>query len=85
MGGEFTGTIKMENEENWKLLEDSYSNFILEYAELAEENQSPILFIGTELETFIDHRPQYWFDLIKKIKLVYKGKLTYAANWNEFT
>lgn len=22
--GEFTGTIKMENEENWKLLEDSY-------------------------------------------------------------
>lgn len=82
--GEFTGNIKMENEDNWKLLEEAYSDFILEYAELAEETKATILCIGTELETFIDHRPKYWSELIKKIKLVYKGKLTYAANWNEY-
>lgn len=82
--GEFTGSIDMKNEEKWKLLERSYTNFILEYAELAEETRADIFCIGTELETFVSNRPEYWFSLINKIKSVYKGKLTYAANWDEF-
>lgn len=82
--GEFTGNIKMTNEENWKALEVSYSSFILEYAELAQETKAEILCIGTELENFVKERPDYWHDLITKIKTIYKGKLTYAANWDEF-
>ncbi|NJX14864.1 glycoside hydrolase family 113 [Tamlana crocina] len=82
--GEFTGFIKMTSEENWKAFETSYSKFILEYAALAEEVNADIFCIGTELETFIKNRPNFWFQLIKKIKTVYKGKLTYAANWDEF-
>ncbi len=82
--GEFTGGIKMTSEEDWKLLEDSYSNFILEYAELAQELHVEIFCIGTELETFIDNRPEYWKQLIVDVKKIYKGKLTYAANWNEY-
>ncbi|MDG5490261.1 glycoside hydrolase TIM-barrel-like domain-containing protein [Psychroserpens sp. SPM9] len=82
--GEFTGFIKMTSEADWKAFEDSYSSFILEYAELAQETKAEILCIGTELENFIKERPDYWHNLIKKIKTVYKGKLTYAANWDEF-
>lgn len=82
--GEFTGNIKMTNETDWKTLEGSYSSFILEYAELAQETKAEILCIGTELENFVKERPEYWSNLIKKIKTVYKGKLTYAANWDEF-
>ncbi len=82
--GEFTGYIKMTTEENWKLLEESYSNFILEYADLAEEVNAEIFCIGTELEKFIEHRSEYWHNLIKEIKKIYKGKLTYASNWDEF-
>lgn len=82
--GEFTGYIKMTSEEDWKTFENSYSKFILEYAALAEALNLEILCIGTELESFIDNRPEYWLTLIKEIKTVYKGKLTYAANWDEF-
>lgn len=82
--GEFTGYIKMTNEEHWKQLENTYSQFILDYAKLAQETKSEILCIGTELEQFIVNRPEYWNHLITKIKTVYKGKLTYAANWDEF-
>lgn len=82
--GEFTGNIMMTTEENWEALEDSYENFILEYTELAEEVNSEILCIGTELELFIKYRPEYWSQLIDKIRAIYKGKLTYAANWDEF-
>ncbi|MDT0558515.1 glycoside hydrolase [Ichthyenterobacterium sp. W332] len=82
--GDFTGNIKMTSEANWKALEESYSNFILTFVELAEEINAEMLCIGTELELFIKHRPEYWTDLIRKIRTQYKGKLTYAANWDEF-
>lgn len=82
--GEFTGNIMMTSEESWKELEDSYSNFILEYAVLAQEVSAEILCIGTELELFVKYRPEYWSGLIQKIRVIYKGKLTYAANWDEF-
>ncbi len=82
--GEFTGFLKMTTESEWKILEDSYSEFILEFAQLAQETQTDIFCIGTELEQFVVNRPDYWNQLIVKIKAIYKGKLTYAANWDEF-
>lgn len=82
--GEFTGTLKMNSDEHWKALEASYDEFIITYAELAEETNVPILCIGTELEQFVKNRPLYWKNLIKKIRGIYKGKLTYAANWDEY-
>ena len=82
--GEFTGTIKMTSEKNWKQLENTYSVFILEFAELAEELNVEIFCIGTELEQFVENRPDYWTRLISEIKTIYTGKLTYAANWDEF-
>ncbi len=82
--GEFTGTLQMNSEEHWKALEASYDSFILTYAELAQETGVALLCIGTELEQFVKNRPDYWKGLIKRIKNIYKGKLTYAANWDEY-
>lgn len=82
--GEFTGYLKMNSEGEWNQLEDSYRDFILTYAQLAEEMNVAVLCIGTELEQFIVHRPEYWIELISEIKIRYKGKLTYAANWDEY-
>lgn len=82
--GKFTGNIKMTSEENWKFLEESYAAFILTYAKAAEEINADILCIGTELEQFVINRPIFWLHLIKKIRVIYKGKLTYGANWDEF-
>ena len=72
--GEFTGYIEMKNEAYWKTLETSYSKFILEYAELARDENAEIFCIGTELEKFIANRPDYWFKLINEVKQIYKGK-----------
>ncbi len=82
--GEYTGYLKMETEDKWKDLEASYSSFILTYAEAAQEINAEIFCIGTELEQFVVNRPVYWIELISEIKKVYKGKLTYAANWDEY-
>ncbi len=83
--GIFTGTLKMQTEEDWLSLEKSYEDFILTYAELAQEKKVELFCIGTELEQFIANRPLFWEQLIAKVKNIYKGKLTYAANWDEYT
>ncbi|MGB5273244.1 MAG: glycoside hydrolase TIM-barrel-like domain-containing protein [Flavobacteriaceae bacterium] len=82
--GSFTGHLSMKSEEEWKALEASYDKFILNYAKLAQETNTDIFCIGTELEQFVKNRPDYWKALIKKVRKEYKGKLTYAANWDEF-
>lgn len=82
--GEFTGNLKMKSEEDWINLENSYRSFILDYAKLAKETNVEIFCIGTELEQFVLNRPAFWLQLILDIKEIYKGKLTYAANWDEY-
>lgn len=84
MRGEFTGKIKMDSEIQWEQLERTYSDFILTYANVAQKSNVSIYCIGTELELFVKYRPQYWHTLIQRIKAIYKGKLTYAANWDEY-
>ena len=82
--GEFTGNLAMTTEENWAKLEKSYEDFILTYAKLAEEKDVEIFCIGTELDSFVQQRPLFWKELIGKIRSVYSGELTYAANWDEY-
>ncbi len=83
-GGEFTGNMTMRTEADWIKLEASYEKFILLYADLAEETQSDIFCIGTELKAFVNNRPEFWNHLIQKVKKIYNGQLTYAANWDEY-
>ena len=82
--GIFTGDLEMTSEEDWKRLEWQYADFILTYAELAEATGVGLFCIGTELEAFVKHRPAYWKWLISNVRQRYSGKLTYAANWDEY-
>lgn len=82
--GQFTGDIAMQTEADWLLLEASYRHFILEYARVAETIEADLFCIGTELEHFVVERPEFWNRLIPEIRKAYSGKLTYAANWDEY-
>lgn len=82
--GAFTGDMIMPTDDDWSTFEKSYEDFILTYAKLAEETQCSVYCIGTELDEFIKHRPEFWNDLIGKVRQVYHGKVTYAANWDEY-
>ncbi len=82
--GMYTGKITMDSEENWRKLENSYESFILLYAKTAQKLGVDIFCLGTELELFVSQRPEFWSQLIQKIRKVYQGKLTYASNWDEF-
>lgn len=74
-------SIDFETQSQWQQWEAAYSRFILHHAQLAAEENLEILCIGTELTQSVVKRPQYWKSLIQKIRSIYTGKLTYAANW----
>lgn len=78
--GKWRSDIEMASEGDWDAWFTDYSRFILHYARLAEEHDFPALCIGTELRKTLP-REQRWRRLIQQIRSVYKGQLTYAANW----
>lgn len=80
--GVFTGEIQMNNESDWKKFEQEYGNFILTFAKLAEREKVEMLCVGTEMHHVAVDRPFFWKELIKEIRIVYSGKVTYAENWD---
>ncbi len=84
VNGDFTGFIKMNSTKDWEMFEKSYTNFILTYAKIAKIINAEIFCIGVELEQFATLKPMYWRWLIKEVKKIYNGKITYAANWDAY-
>ncbi|MGB1294395.1 MAG: glycoside hydrolase family 113 [Flavobacteriales bacterium] len=84
LGGKFVGHIKMDSEADWIAFEKKYTEYILFYAKIAEDEKIEAFSIGTELKTVVLDRPDYWSGLIEEVKKVYSGELTYAANWDSY-
>ena len=73
------------SKKDWTTWETNYTKLILDFAILAESIKIDMLCIGVELKSSINERPQFWMELIPKIKALYHGKITYAANWDNYS
>jgi hypothetical protein len=82
--GFYTGDLDFTTDAEWKKWESNYEKYILDFAQLAQNENIELFCFGTELGNAVAKRPEYWSQLIKKIKKIYSGKLTYAANWDDF-
>jgi len=77
------GDIDMKSEADWDTFFHYYSNWILHYALLAEIHQFDLLCIGVELSEATLQHPDRWRKLIRKVRHVYSGPITYDANWGK--
>ena len=80
----YVGHINYLKRSQWRAFENSYTEMILSYAQLCEEENVDLFCIGTELTSFVQKRNRYWRSLIKSIRKIYSGKITYAANWDSY-
>jgi len=80
--GIWRSNIKMDSQKDWDIWFNEYSRYILDYARFAEELDIALFCIGTELHTTAKEQPEKWRQLIKDVRSVYSGKLTYGANWD---
>lgn len=70
-------------EADWASWSRTYREFILRYAQLAADADVQMYCVGAELTKISCGHPEYWRTLIKDVRSIYKGEVTYAANWYE--
>ena len=83
-GGVYTGHFVCETDSTWREWENNYLKYILHNATIAKNSKADLFCIGTELDASVKQRPQFWNALIDSVKKIYKGEITYAANWGSF-
>lgn len=84
MANAYTGDYNLTNEKDWLTFEESYAEFITTFAKIAEKTNVELFCIGTEWREFIAKRKKFWNSFIDSIKDSFSGKLTYAANWDDY-
>lgn len=82
--GAWPGDIDFSDRARFNQWWESYKVYIQEYVQIAERHQVEILCIGTEFKQLSRKYPEAWLELIEDVRKDYHGKLTYAANWDEY-
>lgn len=77
-GDEWRGTISPADWPRWFR---NYGAFILHYAQLAGREHVEFFSVGSELCS-AESRLDDWLALIKDVRGVYGGQVTYSANWD---
>lgn len=81
--GTFRGWINFSSDEEWNVWFKNYKKFILHYARIAEIYNVEQFCIGCELSSTVNKDIE-WREIIKDVRKIYSGYLTYAANWDEY-
>jgi len=84
MGAGWIGSLDYNDEEQFALWQKTYQEYIMSYLEIAIQYEVELFAIGTELKLFVKRDPEFFVELITLIRSKYKGKLTYAANWDDY-
>lgn len=80
--GEWRGAINPRNWDDWW---EDYNNYILSYAELCAAAKVDMFMVGSELVSTEKPYPDRWKSLVRKVRKVYGGYLSYSANWDHYT
>lgn len=83
LGDSWPGEVEMTSESDWELFFEYYYQWISHYALMAQMHQVDALCIGVEFSKATLGQEHRWRELIKKLRKIYRGNLTYAANWGE--
>ena len=81
--GEWAGTVRQDDASAHATWWASYRDFMLQEAALAESAGIDLLVLGTELRGMTIGHGEEWRGLVVDVRKVYRGKLTYAAHWDQ--
>lgn len=77
------GEINFEEAEEWDRFFRDYEKWIVEMAEIAEAHGVALFCVGLEFSHAQKHSDRWW-KIISAVRQVYRGKITYGANWNDY-
>jgi hypothetical protein len=67
---------------DWRAWFDDYERFAEHYATIARDAQADAFCIGNE-QKIASHHEREWRRIIERVRTIYKGPLTYGANFDE--
>ncbi len=77
------GEVDPGTDEGWRRYQASYRQFVLAWASDAQAAGADAFSIGVECKSWSGRFGPYWAQLIRDVRAVFHGKLTYSANWDE--
>lgn len=79
--GEWRGKIKPKSWDDWW---EDYNNYILHYARVCQQAGVEMLVVGSELISTEKNHAGRWRGLIRQVRGLFKGYLSYSANWDHY-
>jgi len=77
---EWRGVLAPTDLKTWR---NHYRKFVMHYARIAAAHKIALYSVGSELCSQ-EKDADFWKKLIAEVKTVYKGELTYSANWDHY-
>lgn len=82
--GGWRGEMNPPDAASWKQWQESYTAFVLHWAEVAERSGVDLFSVGVEMRSWVTTTHAVTFPaLVDKVRATYSGPLTYAANWDD--
>ncbi len=81
--GGWRGEIDPGSPERWAEYQESYRRFVTTWAREAAAAGADALSIGVECKSWSGRFGGYWRSLIRELRGIFPGLLTYSANWDE--
>jgi hypothetical protein len=82
--GGWRAEIDPGTDEAWRAWTASYAAFVLSWAKLAEAERVDLFSAGVELRSWVTTpRAPSFSALLAELRAVYKGPITYSANWDD--
>lgn len=83
-GQGWPGDYTLETEAEWRMWEKDYKGYVMGLVDVAVAENAEMFALGTEVRIAARERPTFWRHLVRSIREKYNGKLTYAANWDNY-
>lgn len=81
--GKFPGDIDMASPADWQTWFGQYTDYAVAMAEVAEAAGAKLFCVGTECTRASLDNPGAWAGVAAAVRRVYRGPLTYGANWHD--
>jgi hypothetical protein len=82
--GDWRALIDPGDDKAWARWAEAYRQFLLTWAVVAAEGGVEMFSLGVELRSFVTtNRAPLFFPIIRDVRQIYSGLLTYSANWDD--
>ncbi len=82
--GGWRALIDPKTDDGWSRWTKSYGDFVTTWARVAEQEHAEIFSAGVEMRSWVTSgRAPSFVDLVRRLRTVYHGLITYSANWDD--